>query len=102
MKNYKKLISLILGSAFMLGSGVIIANAQEKEDKFTIDTNKLGYIKVSDDNQNYSVTEEDFYKEMHDHCHGNNKSNLNYRNNMMRNYDNTNLDYNDNGLLQNL
>lgn len=85
MKNYKKIISLVLGSAFILGSATIMANAQEKTDKLNIDTNKLGYTKVSDDNQNYFGTEEDFYNEMYNYCHGNNKSNSNYRNNMMQN-----------------
>lgn len=108
MKNYKKIISLVLGSAFMLGAGTIIANAQEKIDEFSIDTNKPAYIKVSDENQNYFEAEEDFYQEMYEHCHGDDENtsnyrsdmmreyhNSNYKNNMMRNYDNTNSNYNE-------
>ena len=48
---------------------------------------------------NYFGTDEDFYREMYNHCHGNNS---NYRNNMMRDYDNTNSNLNNNELLENL
>ncbi len=99
MKSYKKIVSLVLGSAFMFSSGFIIANAQEKTDKIDVATNKSVYTEVSDDNQNYFGTDEDFYREMYNHCHGNNS---NYRNNMMRDYDNTNSNLNNNELLENL
>ena len=90
MKISKKVIGLTLGATLMFGAGTMVANA--KVNNMSYNRAALEYTQLSsqndnyDDNSNYNYdNEEEFFRDMYDHCHGNRNENTGYRNGMMNN-----------------
>ena len=89
MKISKKVIGLTLGATLMFGAGTMVANA--KVNNMSYNGDALGYTKLSsqndnyDNNSNYNYDDEEFFRDMYNHCHGNRNENTGYRNGMMNN-----------------
>lgn len=90
MKISKKVIGLTLGATLMFGAGTMVANA--KVNNMSYNRTALGYTQLSSQNDNYDNNsnynyndEEEFFRDMYNHCHGNRNENTGYRNGMMNN-----------------
>ncbi|MBC5627753.1 hypothetical protein H8S20_02495 [Clostridium sp. NSJ-6] len=89
MKISKKVIGLTLGATLMFGAGTMVANA--KVNNMSYNRAALGYTQLSsqndnyNDNSNYNYDDEEFFRDMYNHCHGNRSENTGYRNGMMNN-----------------
>lgn len=90
MKISKKVIGLTLGATLMFGAGTMVANA--KVNNMSYNRTALGYTQLSSQNDNYDNNsnynyndEEEFFRDMYNHCHGNRNENTGYKNGMMNN-----------------
>ena len=76
MKNYKKIVSLIFGAVLVFMAGIMISNQLTNKGRNQLSKVQLLPIsyEYNDDyssynNGNYNE-EENYFKEMHNYCHG--------------------------------
>lgn len=95
MNKIKIITSLVLGAGIILGAQGIMAKADRNEAAYNNNVTRLSVYEQGDGNDNYYESDEEFYREMYNRCHGNNSRNQSYRNNMRNNNNNMMEDYND-------
>ena len=86
MNKLKIIASFVLGAGIVLGAQGIMVKAENKNVAYMNGIDKLSYAEQYDDNESFEGTEEDFFREMYNYCHGNGYRNQVNRKGMMNNY----------------